>query len=280
MSRASLASPYPELNAVLEELLASVQHILADQFIGMYLQGSFAVGDFDCHSDCDFVVVVDRELSEPQCGSLQAMHERIFGLPSEWARHLEGSYFPKDLLRDHALTDADLWYLDNGSRSLVKSRHDNTAVVRWILRERGTVLAGPPASTLIDPVPSTVLRREILQVFTDWGEEILADPQLIGNRFYQSFAVLSYCRMLHDLHTGVIGSKRSGAAWVTRRVDPSWHDLIDRAWAGRPNPAVSSREPANPADLARTLEFIRVVLKQAHDHATALQLAVERAPRP
>jgi predicted nucleotidyltransferase len=279
-SLTSQPTPYRELNAVLEELLASVQHILVDQFIGLYLQGSFAVGDFDAHSDCDFVVVVDREFSESQCGSLQAMHERIFGLRSEWARHLEGSYFPKDLLRDHALTDADLWYLDNGSRLLERSRHDNTVVVRWILRERGVALAGPPASTLIDPVPSAVLRLEILQAFTDWAEEILADPQQIDSRFYQSFAVLSYCRMLHDLHTGVIGSKRSGAAWTKRRVDPSWHDLIDRAWAGRPNPAVSSREPANPGDLARTLEFIRVILKLAQDVAATLPLAVERTERP
>jgi predicted nucleotidyltransferase len=265
-------TPYPELNAVLQELLGGVQRILLDDLMGMYLQGSFAVGDFDSYSDCDFIVAVDQELSGPQRDSLQAMHERIFDLKYEWARHLEGSYFPKVVLRDHALTEADLWYLDNGSRVLVKSRHDNTAVVRWILREKGVVLAGPPASSLIDPVPSLVLRREILQVFTDWGEQILADPQQINNRFYQTFAVLSYCRMLHDLHTGVIGSKRSGAEWAKRRLDPSWSDLIDRAWAGRPNPAVSSREPANPADLARTLELIEVVLKLAQDHAVTLQL--------
>jgi len=239
----------------------------------MYLQGSYAVGDFDIHSDCDFIVVVRQELSDPQRHSLQVMHERIFDLDYEWARHLEGSYFPKGLLRDHSQVEAELWYLDNGTRVLVMSRHDNTAVVRWILRERGVVLAGPPPSALIDPVPSEVLRREILQVFSNWGEQILADPQQINNRFYQTFAVLSYCRMLHDLHTGVIGSKRSGAEWAKGRLDPTWNDLIDRAWAGRPSPAISSRELADPADLARTLEFIKMVLRLAQEHAATLQLA-------
>ena len=79
--------------------------------------------------------------------------------------------------------------------------------------------------------------------------------------------------MLHDLHTGAIGSKRSGAEWAKGRLDPTQSDLIDRAWAGRPNPATSSRELADPADLARTLEFIKMVLRLAREHAATLQLA-------
>lgn len=266
-------TPYPELNAVLQELLGSVQSILPDDFVAAYLQGSFAVGDFDRHSDCDFVVVVNEDLSEPQHHSLQVMHERIYELKYEWATHLEGSYFPAGVLRDHNQAGTELWYLDNGSRALVRSQHDNTVVVRWIVREKGVALAGPPPSVLIDPIPTEVLRREILATFTEWGEQILADPQRINNRFYQTFAVLSYCRMLHDLHSGVIGSKRSGTEWAKRNVDASWTDLIDRAWDGRPNPARSSREPANPADLARTLDFVREVLKEANEFAATLQLA-------
>lgn len=267
------STPYPELNAVLHELLSSVESVLIHDFVAAYLQGSFAVGDFDRHSDCDFIIVVNQELSDSQRRSLQAMHERIYDLQQEWARHLEGSYFPTATLRGYAQSGTELWYLDNGSRVLVESRHDNTAVVRWILREKGLVLAGPPPSALIDPIPSEVLRREILATFTDWGEQILADPLEINSRFHQTFAVLSYCRMLHDLHTGVIGSKRSGAEWAKRNLDPSWTALIDRAWDGRPNPAVSSQEPANPADLARTLDFVREALKEANEFAATLQLA-------
>ena len=265
-------TPYPELNAVLQELLDIVQRTLPDDFVAVYLQGSFAVGGFDRHSDCDFIVVVNQELSDSQHRSLQAMHERIYDLESEWARHLEGSYFPTAVLRDYAQSGTELWYLDNGSRVLVRSHHDNTVAVRWILREKGVALAGPPPTALIGPIPSEVLRREILTTFTDWGKLILADPQQINSRFYQTFAVLSYCRMLHDLHTGVIGSKRSGAEWAKRHLDRSWTGLIDRAWDGRPNPAISSREPADPADLASTLAFVRDVLIAANEIAATLQL--------
>src|SRR6478735_2122255 len=57
-------TPYTELNSVLEELVTSVRSALGDAFVGAYLQGSFAVGDFDQHSDVDFIIVVKEELSD------------------------------------------------------------------------------------------------------------------------------------------------------------------------------------------------------------------------
>ncbi len=268
----TLPTPYPELNTVLQELVNSVQHALGENFVAACLQGSFAVGDFDRHSDVDFIVAIDQELSDSRLRSLQAMHERIFDLDSEWAKHLEGSYFPNDVLRDYSQSGGELWYLDHGSRVLVRSNHDNTVVVRWILREKGVALAGPHPSTLIDPIPVAALRREILATMNEWGEQILADPDQINSRFYQTFAVLSYCRMLHDLHTGVIGSKRSGAEWAKAHLDPSWADLIDRAWGGRPNPALSVRQSADQADLASTLEFVKEVMRAGDEFAAALEV--------
>src|SRR5713226_10779071 len=94
-------TPYPELDSVLEELVASVRVALGHAFVGAYLQGSFAVGDFDRHSDVDFVIVVAHELSDGQVDALQAIHRRIYGLPSDWAQHLEGSYFPAAILRNY-----------------------------------------------------------------------------------------------------------------------------------------------------------------------------------
>src|SRR5438067_9969402 len=107
-------TPYPELNRVLRDLVDSVQAVLSTNFVGAYLQGSFAVGDFDLHSDVDFIVVIAEELSDDQVGALQATHERVYCLDSPWAQHLEGSYFPKKVLRDLAERVKNLWYLDRG----------------------------------------------------------------------------------------------------------------------------------------------------------------------
>src|SRR5437667_4736706 len=70
------------------------------------------------------------------------MHERIYNLDCAWAQHLEGSYFPKGVLKDYSQRGKQLWYLDHGSRSLVRSDHCNTVVVRWVVRELGSPWPG------------------------------------------------------------------------------------------------------------------------------------------
>ncbi|MBI4730420.1 MAG: DUF4111 domain-containing protein [Acidobacteria bacterium] len=239
----------------------SVQAVLGGGFVAACLQGSFAVGDFDRHSDVDFVIAVEDELSDDQVGGLQAVHARVFDLDCPWAQHLEGSYFPKRILKDCAERGKPLWYLDNGHRSLVRSNHCNTVVVRWVVREHGMALAGQEPATLVEPIPVETLRREIATTIREWGTEFLREPSRWENRFYQGFIVLNYCRMLHDLHTGGTGSKRAGAEWAKATLDPSWAGLIDRAWDGRPNPALSVRQPADPADFASTIQFVQYVMR-------------------
>jgi len=212
--RKTFPTPYPELNSVLRDLVDSVQAVLSNNFVGAYLQGSFAVGDFDLHSDVDFIMVIEEELSHEEVLGLQGVHERIYGLDIPWAQHLEGSYFPKEVLRSYARLGGPLWYLDHGSRSLIQSDHCNTVLVRWVVREYGVTLAGPSPALLVDPIPAETLRKEIMATIHDWGQEILANPDPFNNRFYQAFIVLNYCRMLHDLHRGFPGSKLEGAEWA------------------------------------------------------------------
>jgi len=265
MGASDLAAPteYPELNHVLHELVRSVQGILNRNFIGAYLQGSFAVGEYDLHSDVDWAIVVAEELSERQVGDLQIMHENLYDLDTHWAQHLEGSYFPQDILRDLSQRGGELWFLDNGSRALIRSDHCNTVVVRWVLREKGIPLAGPPADTLIAPISGEVLRQEIAEVIEEWGQEILANPGRFNNRFYQGFIVLSYCRMLHSLQMGRVESKLAGAEWVKSNLDPSWIELIDGTWETRPNPALSVRQAADPEAFAATLQFIQYCIEES-----------------
>jgi hypothetical protein len=265
-------TPFPELNSVLSELVSSVQTLLDGNFRAAYLQGSFAVGDFDRHSDVDFIIAVEDELSEHQVAALQVMHARIFSLDCAWAQHLEGSYFPKDVLRSYTQRGVPLWYLDNGHQSLIQSEHCNTVVVRSVLLKHGIVLAGPDPASLIDPIPVSVLRQEILDTMHAWGRQILADPEQINNHFYQGFAVFHYCRSLHSLHTGTIGSKRLGAEWAKANLDPAWSGLIDRAWDTRPNPSLSVHQPPDPQDFQRTLEFVQYATQASTQYAEAFGL--------
>lgn len=269
--RTAFPTPYPQLNAVLSEFVAHVQAVLSENFVATYLQGSFAVGGFDQDSDVDFLVVTKDFVSERPLQALQAMHAHIYDLASDWAKHLEGSYIANGWLNRHDVIGVQpLWYLDNGSRSLVRSVHDNTWVVRWVVRERGITLAGPEPGSLIAPVAPTALRGEVLRTMRDWGERLLAEPQQMNNRWYQPFAVLSYCRMLQTLATGTIQSKLSAARWAQGALDRRWSGLIQRAWDERPNPSLKIRQPADPEDFRSTQDFVRYAIEPSRRYAEAL----------
>jgi predicted nucleotidyltransferase len=258
-------TPDLELNWVLRELVTSIQAILGDNLIGVYLQGSFALGDWDAFSDVDFDVAIEHEVPEADLAALQAMHARIYMLESHWAMHLEGSYIPREILRRADPSRKPLQFLDNTFSRLVPSDHDNTLVVRWVLRERGITLAGPPARTLIDPVPPDDLCQEVLAIMRNWAEQIFADPAQINNRFYQPYAVLSYCRMLFTQRTGTVNSKPAAARWGQATLDSRWSDLIQRARDDRPYPSLRVRQPADAEDLKRTVEFIAYVLEVSRE---------------
>jgi predicted nucleotidyltransferase len=264
---ANLTHPTPdlELNWVLRELVTSIQAILGDNFTGAYLQGSFALGDWDFFSDVDFIIAIEHEVSAAELEALQAMHARIYKLESRWAMHLEGSYIPREILRRAGSTRIPVQYLDNTFSWLVPSDHDNTLVVRWVMREHGVTLAGPDPKTLIDPLPPDDLRQEVLAIMRGWAEQIFADPAQINNRFYQPFAVLNYCRMLFTQHTGTVGSKPGAARWAQEVLEARWRDLIQRAMDERAYPSLRVRQPADAQDFKRTLEFIAYTLEVSRE---------------
>jgi hypothetical protein len=256
-------TPYRELNELLTGLVAGVRAALGPGLVGAYLQGGFALGSADRDSDVDFIMVAQDELTNDEVRVLQQLHARVYDLPCPWAQHLEGSYFPRATLQPLSRSGELLWYLEHGDRSLTRSAHCNTLVDRWVLRTHGIILAGPDPATLVEPIPVELLRQGILREIRGWGREILDNPDRFHNRFYQSFIVLSYCRMLHDLQAGRISSKRAGTEWAKANVDPSWSGLIDRAWDGRPDPARSVRQPANPEEFRLTLEFVQYMIDLA-----------------
>ena len=94
-----LSEPYPELGSVLGAFVAGVQNALGKNFLGAYLVGSLATGDFDLDSDVDFLVVTNADLREQELQSLQANHVNIYALECYPSRHLEGSYISLEILR-------------------------------------------------------------------------------------------------------------------------------------------------------------------------------------
>jgi predicted nucleotidyltransferase len=213
---------YPDINALLQELLERVQTLLGSHFIGMYLDGSLTSDDFDQDRDIDFLVVTDDEISGDLFSALQAMHERIAMIDSWWAIQLEGSYISQHALRRYDPAHAQHPNIERGRDERLKMIHhdDSWVIHRYILRERGITLAGPAPQTLIDPVSSTDLRQAMLSILPGWAMRILNEPAQMKYRGYQSYTVLSLCRVLYTLHHGTVVSKPIAARWATSRATP------------------------------------------------------------
>jgi hypothetical protein len=256
---------YPEVNVLLMELLQSVQAILGNHFIGMYLDGSLTSGGFDQDSDIDFVVVADMEISGGLYLALQAMHDRLATIDSWWAIQLEGSYISQHALRRFDLAQALHPNIERGRGERLKIvRHDASWVIhRYILRQRGIILAGPAPQTLIDPVAPNDLRQAMLKILHGWAAQILDDPGQMKSRGYQSYTVLTLCRVLYTLENGSVVSKSAAARWAGETLGERWVPLIERTWEGRHHPGLE----ASADDMKGTMDFISYSLELSRQFA-------------
>ena len=250
-----MLTPDPEIDALLDTLRAEVRAILGPRFVGMYLDGSLAAGDFDpASSDIDVIVVTAGDLPDEVIGALRAMHGRIAEGSSRWARELEVAYVARHTIRAPGRRPGPCPCIERGSAHLevVNLEGGYWTLHRHVLRQHGVVVMGPPPATLIDPVSPGELRQAVADVLDDWWRPMRDDPTRLRAWEYRYYAVLTMCRMLYTLHHGAIVSKPVAARWVEATLDPRWIPLIRdaRAWSA-----------AAPPDLTATLGLIR------HTHA-------------
>ena len=241
-------TPYADVNAVIAELLARVRTILGPRFIGLYLDGSLAIGAFDpAKSDIDFLVVTDDDLPDAIVQALHDMHAQL-AAASAWGPEIEGSDIPRGALRRFDAGNARHPYIDRGRANLAVEQHDVDWIVhRHVLREHGVAVVGPALKTLIDPLTPADLRGAVREMLADWWRPAPACRANLDHPFYRAYAVLTMCRMRYTLAHGTVVSKPVAAEW-TRTTCPRWRRLIDDALAW-------SRE--TPPDLDATLDFIR-----------------------
>lgn len=244
-----------DLDAIVAALGEGARQALGDDLLGLYLVGSFALGAGDEHSDVDFLAVTADRLNPDQQTALDTLHARLPDLPGYWATHLEGSYAPAVDLRSPMSIGRSWPYVDNGARVLTPSDHDNTLHARWLLREHGVAIIGPPAVSLVAPVDVGALRAEMIGVARARAEDVEEHPEHLGNAWYQPYLVLTLCRALFTTHTGRVTSKAEAATWALDHVPAEHHELVRRALADRPDPWGRVHRDADPALAKPTRAF-------------------------
>jgi hypothetical protein len=226
---------FPEVNAILNILLPETKEILGGQFVGMYLHGSLAYGDFNPQtSDIDFLVVTDGPIPADAFSALKEMHARLFTSGLTWAQKIEGAYIPKKALRRHdPQADPVPWLGVDGHFALEPLGSDWT-IQRWILREKGLVVAGPPLKPMIDPVSADDLREAVRDNLQGWWSPPIPSPERFDSNGYRAYAVLTMCRSLFVLEHGAIASKPAAARWAMETLTGPQVELIQAALFWKP----------------------------------------------
>jgi predicted nucleotidyltransferase len=242
---------FPDLNALLGELVARVEQILGDNFVGAYVVGSFALGGGDLQSDSDFLVITQRQVTAKQVEELRKLHDEIPTRDGHWPHDLEGSYAPIADLATLAALDKRWLYVNRGWRQMQWSTHCNTADVRWTLRERGITLAGPRPSQLVAEVPAEALRSSMRPLIESFLPDLLTWASF-DVLWTQRYAVATLCRMLYTLDTGEVGSKQASLEWAKDALDSAWRDLIQQViddWA------LPWNDPPRPGSVEAAIAF-------------------------
>ena len=236
-------------------MLSGAREVLGARFVGLYLYGSLATGDFvPEQSDIDFLVVTDGDASEGEVTALAAMHARL-AASGGLAAALEGSYIPRAALRRWDPDDARHPHLSHDAPLQVAVHGADWVIQRFVLREHGVVIAGPPLREWIHPVTPAQLRAAIARLLGDfWAKRGISD-EFLRPRAYQVFAVQTMCRALHTFEHGDIASKPVAARWALDALPARFRSAIARALTW-PN-----GEQADGLDETRAL--IRYTLEQA-----------------
>ncbi len=233
-------------------MLEKMQAVLRDQFIGFYLYGSLSLGDFDpASSDVDFLVVTTEDVSEDMFERLSTMHAIIASSVLPYANYIEGSYIPLKALRRYDPHNAHHATIGIDWPFRIAFHGSNWILERYIIREHGVVVYGPPPQTLIDPVAPEEMRVAVCEQLKNFWSSQLDEPEWLRPRNYQAFAVLTLCRALYTLHQGMVSSKPQAALW-TQETYPQWKPIIERS--------LSWRTQHEEDDLTETMTFLRNAL--------------------
>lgn len=264
-----LITPYRDVNAIVRDLLAGIAAVLGDQVVGIYLDGSLANGDFDSISDIDFIAVTRDEVSPEQFVALQRMHDDLSKSDSPWALELEGSYISQRALWRHDPANAFHPNLERGAGERLKMVHHNAGWVvhRYIMRERGIVVSGPPPHTLIDVISPDDLRDAARSVVPEWAAGLLEHDHWVDADGYHSYIVLTLCRILYTIETGAVASKRASVAWAQKTLANDWQALIEKAWFVRQS--WFERQPDTKSLLAEHADDTRAFIRYVLDKATS-----------
>jgi predicted nucleotidyltransferase len=228
---------YEEADDMAASFAERLAAILGDRLIGVYLVGSYVLGDLQDDSDVDFVAVVDGGVSQAMVGQLESLHS---WMGSKYPRRsFEGFYVDAADVRRHPdpASKRGWHFLGGALREISEVR-----LAEWeMLRRSGRVVAGRPVDELGVFDASADLaafsHRNLQEYWAPWlrrtGRLLMRGPA-VGPRRKQMAWAAAWCALgVPRLHVaiadGKIVSKTEAGERVRAWADSEWWPVIDAA---------------------------------------------------
>ncbi len=249
-------TPYPDVNALVDLILAGIQQIVGPKLVGLSIFGSLAAGDFDPGtSDVDLLAALTADLDDAEFDGLLRMQTDVVLNQPQWDNRIEIIYVAVAKLRRLA-PHHTIARISPGEPFHITEAGPHRMLDLSVLRHQGITLAGPPPATLIDPISRADLVRALDDVMRDWRQWI-TETDLSHQRSDQAYMILTMCRALYTFRHGESASKRRAATWAMQTF-PEWSTLIRDALIWRQ--AADNDHGDGDATLPRTLQFVHFAM--------------------
>lgn len=190
-----------KINEEIKKFAEQVSSVLKDNFIGFYIFGSLAMGNWDATaSDIDFLVITKTLVIEQEVQELKVLHEKF--LSSDIGYKLEGEYADLKMLQKNSFSS----YCAGISNGNFYNGPCNLSADNIVcLIEYGLVIIGKPINELELHVTKEELKEAVLGMLREDGAKI--DSVTDFKSLYH--LLINILRSIYTLQTNQLPSKLS-----------------------------------------------------------------------
>lgn len=252
------ATPYPEVNALLDDLLVRFHDIFGDELVSVYLHGSLIVGDFDetC-SDLDLLVVLARDVDAGLFAKLDAMHKDMLSRYPEWDNRLDIDYVSRSALRQFKTERHPMAVITPGDAFAIIDAGADWLLSWYPILQKSVTLFGPAPDKIIPAITTAEWRKSIRAHVAHYRERVEhGDPNLP-----QAYLVLLLCRALYSLETGKQTSKVGAGQWALERYTDHAEAITSALKYRRPQDEANADFQARLPETRRFYHFVLAIMQ-------------------
>lgn len=222
-------TPYPHINLLIESISSHIKFVLGDKLVGLYLEGSLILGDFDPSvSDIDLLAALSSEVSDTEFTQLQEMYANFSKEYPEWHDRIETCFITVKALGKVKTETSRIINISPGE-PLNRRESSIEWIVNWyVSRQKSIAIFGPDITTLIEPISDSEFVQGVRYLTPSW-KNYIHDMKTKGS---QAYAILTLCRALYAVTNGEQVSKKKAGIWVQQQF-PEYEELVDKAFEWR-----------------------------------------------